>query len=278
MTFSEKRSTDRKRFFERDVAERELPDEVVGAGRGELGFQELPNRVRTAGDPLAGGQDPVEVRRALVPGGAAPEPEQVVEAPVPDGIGPVGDAKRGGVVVGHHHETADADPGQGRVAVPVDFLPHLAEPVGEASRQRRGVQADDVEPTAGGPLGAFRRVDAVPEGRVGFLQRLQLHGHVLEVEELAGEVEGLPRQSLKDEIEALGVDALRLLRVLPEHGQFDGGGAAAEADVQPPAAHLVEHADLFDEPERMVERQRIDQRAEAKPPGPLGHRGQEHAG
>ena len=179
---------------------------------------------------------------------ASPEPEQVVEAPVPDGVGAPGDAKRRFVIVGHHHEAAKADLGQGRVTVPVNLPPDLPETIGETPRGNRRIQAHDVERTAGGPLGAFRRVNAVPERGVGLLQRLQLHGYVLEVEELAREVEGLSGQSLQDEVEAFRVDALRLGGVLPVHRKLDGGGAAAEADLQPPAAHLIEHADLFDEP------------------------------
>ncbi len=42
-----------------------------------------------------------------------------------------------------------------------------------------------------------------------------------------------------------------------------------------PAAHLVEHADLVDQPQRMIERQQIDHRPKAQLPGPLRHGGQE---
>ena len=43
---------------------------------------------------------------------------------------------------------------------------------------------------------------------------------------------------------------------------LDQRAAAADADHQPPAAQMVEHADFFIEPQRMVQRQHIDQRAE----------------
>ncbi len=43
-------------------------------------------------------------------------------------------------------------------------------------------------------------------------------------------------------------------------------------------AHLVEHADLVDQPQRVVERQQVDHRPEAKPLGALRNGGQEQAG
>ena len=52
--------------------------------------------------------------------------------------------------------------------------------------------------------------------------------------------------------------------------------AAAHADLQPSVAQVVEHADLFDQAERMVQRQHVDARAEAQASRALGHRGQEH--
>ena len=45
---------------------------------------------------------------------------------------------------------------------------------------------------------------------------------------------------------------------------FDGRDALADADVQASAAHLVEHTQLFEEPERVVERQQIHERADAQ--------------
>ena len=40
--------------------------------------------------------------------------------------------------------------------------------------------------------------------------------------------------------------------------------AAADAELEAPAAHLIEHADFLDQAQRMIERQQIDQRAEAQ--------------
>src|SRR6476620_5117138 len=57
-----------------------------------------------------------------------------------------------------------------------------------------------------------------------------------------------------------------------------GGGAAADADVEPPVAEMVEHADFLGEPQRMMDGQHIHQRSEAQTNGALGDRGKEYAG
>ena len=66
-------------------------------------------------------------------------------------------------------------------------------------------------------------------------------------------------QPLEDEVERFGIDRLRLFRVLPVIDQLGRHRAAAEADLKPAAAQLIEHADLLDHAQRMIERQRIDQ-------------------
>ena len=53
--------------------------------------------------------------------------------------------------------------------------------------------------------------------------------------------------------------------------------ALADAELEPPAAHLVEHADFFGEPQRMIERERVDERPEAEPLRPLRDGGEEDA-
>jgi len=45
-----------------------------------------------------------------------------------------------------------------------------------------------------------------------------------------------------------------------------------------PRAHLVEHADLFDQPQRVIERQQIYHRPEAQLPCPLRNSGEEDTG
>jgi hypothetical protein len=57
-----------------------------------------------------------------------------------------------------------------------------------------------------------------------------------------------------------------------------GRDAAADAELQPAAAHLIEHADLVDQPQRVVKVDRVDQRPEAQRLGALSHGGEEYAG
>ena len=109
------------------------------------------------------------------------------------------------------------------------------------------------------------------------LERLELHRHVVEMEELAVEGQAALAQSLDHELERLGINPLRLVWVLSVIDELARRGAAAEADLEPPAAHLIEHADFLDHAQRMIERQRVDQRAKAQPPGALRDRGQKHA-
>jgi len=59
---------------------------------------------------------------------------------------------------------------------------------------------------------------------------------------------------------------------------FDRRDAATHSVEKPPAAHLVEHADLINQPKRMIERQEVDHRPEAQLPGPLRDGRQENAG
>ena len=59
---------------------------------------------------------------------------------------------------------------------------------------------------------------------------------------------------------------------------LDRRNAAPHPIQKAPAAHLVEHADLIDQPQRVIERQQIDHRPKAQLPGPLRDGGQEHSG
>ena len=109
------------------------------------------------------------------------------------------------------------------------------------------------------------------------LQRRQLHRHVVEAEVLALEAHGALGQPLHDDRQRLVVDVAGIVRIAAEQIELDRRCAAAEADVEPAAAHLIEHADFLDHAERMIERQRVDHRPEAKPLGALRDRGEKHA-
>ena len=135
-----------------------------------------------------------------------------------------------------------------------------------------------VQALAGGALGAVGRMRAVPQRRMRLLQRLDLHRHVLELVVLAVPGQRLGRERLEDQLQPLGIDLLPVLGVLPVVGNLVGHRAAAETDLQPPAAHVIEHADFLQHPQRVMDRQRIDEGAEAQPLGALRDRREEHAG
>ena len=119
---------------------------------------------------------------------------------------------------------------------------------------------------------------AIPDRRVRLLIGRKLHRHVVELKIPPLEGQRARGEPLHDEVERLGIDRLRLLRLLTVVDELGRHRAAAEADLEPPAAHLIEHADLLDHPQRMIERQRIDQRAKAQAFRALRDRSQEHAG
>ena len=64
-----------------------------------------------------------------------------------------------------------------------------------------------------------------------------------------------------------GVDA--------EVGELVRADAAAHAHVETAAGELVEDGDLLGEPQRLVHRQHVDERADPHRRGPLGQRGEE---
>jgi hypothetical protein len=110
------------------------------------------------------------------------------------------------------------------------------------------------------------------------LQRLDRQRKRVDVVILAVEIDGLMRQALDDGFKSLGVFRLRFGVILAEEKQFARRGAAPEANIEPAAAHLIEHTDLFDHPERVIERQRIDHWPEAQPLCPLRDGGEKEAG
>ena len=58
---------------------------------------------------------------------------------------------------------------------------------------------------------------------------------------------------------------------------FNGRDAAADAELQPAAAELVEHADFFGKPQRMIKGQDVDQRTKPQRPGALRYRAKKDA-
>ena len=106
------------------------------------------------------------------------------------------------------------------------------------------------------------------------LERLELHRHVVEREELAFEGHRLLRQALHHHLPGVLVAFQPFGGIDAEAFGFERRDAAPDADLHAPAAHLVEHADLFGEPQRMIERQRVDQGPEAELLGALRDAGE----
>src|SRR4026207_54872 len=97
------------------------------------------------------------------------------------------------------------------------------------------------------------------------LQWLELHWHVVERIKLAMEVETLLSKPAHDELQPFDVHELGFRRIVAVHGGFYLRSAAAKANIETAPAHLIEHANFFDQTHRMIKRQRVNQRSETKP-------------
>ena len=73
------------------------------------------------------------------------------------------------------------------------------------------------------------------------------------------------REACQHDLASLGVALLQFEMADAEVGQFERRRAAPESEFQPAAAHLVEHADFFDQPQRLVQRQHVHHRAKPQP-------------
>src|SRR6185295_1232926 len=113
-------------------------------------------------------------------------------------------------------------------------------------------------------------MDAIPERRVGFLKRFELQRNTVEGIKFAVKIERLRGQSLHHEFDTFVVHSLRVFRLAAVQSDLNRGCPSAEPDLEPAAAKLIEHRNFFYEPQRIVERQRIDERTEMKPPCALG--------
>ena len=83
------------------------------------------------------------------------------------------------------------------------------------------------------------------------------------------------RQSSDQDVEFFGEAVGGVVRVVAPEGVFKARNAAAHAYLEPPAAEVDEHRDLFDEADGMVEGEAVDERAEMDPFGALGRGGEE---
>ena len=109
------------------------------------------------------------------------------------------------------------------------------------------------------------------------LQRPDHDRDVLEGETIAAVVDALLREALVEHVQHVLVVGARLFEIDAVGVELHGRDAAPHADVEAAAAEVIEHAQLLQQPQRMVERQQIEQRAEADAPRFARGGGQKHA-
>ena len=109
------------------------------------------------------------------------------------------------------------------------------------------------------------------------LHGTQLHPRVGQDVVLALEVQPLGGERAQQDLQPLGVHARGLVGIDAEHPQLDRRDPAPDAQLEAAAAERVQHADLLGEPHRVVQRERVDERAEAQPRRALRDGRQEHA-
>src|SRR5215470_14024078 len=101
------------------------------------------------------------------------------------------------------------------------------------------------------------------------LKRPQDHRHVVKSVMLALERQFVAGKALEDEVEGLVIDFAGLREIEAVSASLERRHAASDPELEPPATHLIEHADFLDQAQRMIERQEIDEGAEAQRLGAL---------
>src|SRR5215470_10745214 len=84
-------------------------------------------------------------------------------------------------------------------------------------------------------------------------------------EVLSGVAERLVRQRRRHAVEGVDEDVARILVRDLVIAELERRDAAADADIEPAMAEMVENADLLGEPQRRIERKEINERPEPDP-------------
>src|SRR5262249_57252599 len=108
---------------------------------------------------------------------------------------------------GNADEAAEAELGEGGRSC-VNLRPDGPIAIDGKPGFVRRVETDHVEIAARRALGALRRMNAIPDRGMRFLQRLDFHRHAAEGKSPALEVEHLVGQSLEHKVDRLRVDLL----------------------------------------------------------------------
>ena len=114
-------------------------------------------------------------------------------------------------------------------------------------------------------------------GGCGCCSGFEHDGHVCELVICAAEREFVSGEHLLDDLEFFLIARRRRARIEPVEAGFDRRDAAADAHLEPAAAEIVEHRDLFGDADRMIERQQIHERAQPQGRRALRHGGEEDA-
>ncbi len=200
---------------------------------------------------------------------------QQLHVPPPRAVGPLRDLA--GLSLGVGHDDVPSQTQQRELGISLsEFFPLRAVGVG----QRAGLtqEGHDVDVVGDGPGDSFRPRNAVPQRRMRLLHRLQRHRHAIEFVELPVISQDVMRQTAANDLERLGELLHAACEIDTEEPDLDRRDAAADAKQKAPATHLVEHADLVDEAQRVIKRQQIHHRPEPDLPRPLRDRGQEDTG
>src|SRR5437879_8753517 len=128
------------------------------------------------------------------------------------------------------------------------FDPFGTVTVGDLAHTLQWPATHDIDPVLrrpGRPLGYGNRV---PQWRVWKLRRLYIYRHALEPIMLPLKIHLGSRQRLHDDGIGLDIHRLRLIRFDAEIVQLMRRRTAADADLDPALAQMVQHADRFVEP------------------------------
>ena len=261
-----------QRVGERHIAEEEIAQEIVDAEHAGLPLDLNKYLLRRAGDHRAVGDGVLvgSAERKVQPRG---QPGIAVARGKPFDVGDVslqrrlGDAPGVRVALGDENVARQPDDrAAGKLRLRLRRCTAFRQSVAVGVDARFGgagrPERHEMQALRASPGGANRARRRIPERRMRLLQRPQRDRHVLVDEVLAPVGERVGRQAGADAVERIDEDVARVVvRDLVE-AELVGRDAAADADLEPAVAEMVEHADFLDHAQRRIERQQIDQRPE----------------
>src|SRR5262245_52059290 len=163
------------------------------------------------------------------------------------------------------------------ISWPAEFFPLGAVSVEHCACRLGRDQCHDVGIFERSPIRSVRSEHAVPKWRVRALHRLEHHRHLVEFVEFTAESELVGREALFDDPQRFRKLARPVGWIYAEETDLDRRDPATDSEPETAATHLVQHADFFDQADRMIKWHRIDEGTESKPFRTLSNGGEEHA-